>query len=73
MATSRSRSWMEAAGALCCALALARDGSRFTCPPGSRVLETGGFKGRSRELPRGELHAWLADRLGVPGRRIVNQ
>lgn len=53
--------------------ALDEDGRRLACPPGSRVMETGGFKGRSRELPRAELHAWLADRLGVPEAHIVNQ
>ena len=36
-------------------------------------METGGFKGRSRELPRDELYAWIDDRLGVPPARIVNQ
>jgi hypothetical protein len=48
-------------------------GLRVACPPGSRVMETGGFKGRSRELSRDALHAWLTDRLGIPTGRIVNQ
>lgn len=39
---------------------------QFALPPGSRVLETGGFKGRSRTIPREELYALLTDRLGVP-------
>ncbi|MEX2466654.1 MAG: long-chain fatty acid--CoA ligase [Gemmatimonadota bacterium] len=42
-------------------------------PPGSRIMETGGFKGRSRELSKPELHALLADRTGVPRERIVNE
>jgi len=42
-------------------------------PEGSRILETGGFKGRSRELPREALHAALSTRLGVASHRIVNQ
>lgn len=42
-------------------------------PEGSRVMETGGFKGRSRTLGRDALHATIADRLGVPATRIVNQ
>ena len=42
-------------------------------PLGSRVMETGGFKGRSRELTREELHGALGARLGVPASRIVNQ
>ena len=53
--------------------ALDSTGRRFALAPGSRIMETGGFKGRSRELTRQELHARLADRLGIPERRIVNQ
>ena len=40
-------------------------------PSGSRVLETGGYKGRSRTLPKAELHAEIARRLGVPASHIV--
>ncbi len=40
-------------------------------PPGSRVLETGGYKGRSRALPKFELHKRIRIRLGVPEDRIV--
>jgi hypothetical protein len=42
-------------------------------PASARVMETGGFKGRSRTLSRGALHRAIAERLGVPGGRIVNQ
>ncbi|MBM3889790.1 MAG: hypothetical protein FJ388_11790 [Verrucomicrobia bacterium] len=42
-------------------------------PPGSRVMETGGYKGRSREVPRGELHALIASKLGVPLSAIVSE
>ena len=48
-------------------------GLAFRCPPGSRVMETGGFKGRSREMPPEELYAALEDRLGIPPARILNQ
>jgi hypothetical protein len=34
-------------------------------PSGSRVLETGGYKGRSREVSRTELHEMIRSRLGV--------
>ena len=34
-------------------------------PDGSRVLETGGYKGRSREVSRKELHEMIRNRLGV--------
>ena len=35
-------------------------------PEGSVVIETGGFKGRSREVPREELYGLFETRLGVP-------
>lgn len=38
----------------------------FALPPGSRVVETGGFKGRSREVARDDLYAAFTSRLGVP-------
>jgi len=39
--------------------------------PGSRVMETGGFKGRSREVPRAELYEGISRALGVPVAGIV--
>ena len=42
-------------------------------PEGSRVMETGGFKGRSRELDRDALYGAIAECLGVPPDRVVNQ
>lgn len=42
-------------------------------PEGSRIMETGGFKGRAREVSRDELHGLLAARTGVPRDRIVNE
>jgi hypothetical protein len=47
--------------------------SRFRLPPGSRVLETGGFKGRSRAVSREGLYAALANRLGIAPEWIVNE
>lgn len=44
---------------------------RFSLPPGSRVMETGGYKNRSRTMPRTQLHSLIATRLGVPGHRII--
>ena len=44
---------------------------RLQLPPGSRLLETGGYKGRSRSLPKAELHRLLTTRLGVPAEYIV--
>ncbi|MDJ0851616.1 MAG: hypothetical protein QNK04_24845 [Myxococcota bacterium] len=53
--------------------ALAERDLRLALPPRTRVMETGGFKGRSRELPREALYAAIEARLGVPPERIVNQ
>jgi hypothetical protein len=53
--------------------ALDARGETLRLPAGTRVMETGGFKGRSRELTRAELHGGIATRLGVPRTRIVNQ
>ena len=38
---------------------------------GSRVMETGGYKNRSRTLLKGELHALITERLGVPRENII--
>jgi hypothetical protein len=40
-------------------------------PAGSRALETGGYKGRSRVLPKAELHALMTRHLGLPPSEIV--
>ncbi len=45
---------------------LRADGVRFSLPPGSRIVETGGFKGRSREIERADLYASFTELLGVP-------
>ncbi len=52
---------------------LTADGISFRLPAGSRVMETGGFKGRSRAVPREELYEAIHGRLGIPPRRIVNE
>ena len=48
-------------------------GLRLALPRGSRIMETGGFKGRSRSVPRDELYIGLSGRLGVPLEAIVNE
>jgi hypothetical protein len=48
-------------------------GERFSPPPGSRVVETGGFKGRSREVDRDELYGWFSTLLGVPRELCVSE
>ena len=42
-------------------------------PSGSRVMETGGFKGRSRVVPREELRSGIATRFGLLEGSVVNQ
>jgi hypothetical protein len=48
-------------------------GVKLALPAKTRVMETGGFKGRSRALPRTELYLAIEDQLGVPVERILNQ
>lgn len=42
-------------------------------PPGSRIMETGGFKGRSREVAREDLYLELQRAFDVPPAWIVNE
>jgi hypothetical protein len=43
----------------------------FRLPLGSRVMETGGYKNRSRAMPKSELHALITKQLGIPQSHIV--
>ena len=45
----------------------------FALPPGSRILETGGYKGRSRLISKRELHNLLTERFGVPSSHIITE
>ena len=45
----------------------------FDLPRGSLIMETGGFKGRSRVLERSEFYASLSEAHGVPVEAIVNE
>jgi hypothetical protein len=51
---------------------LARGGETFRLPPGSRILDTGGYKGHSRELPLDAFYAGLSSTFGVPRERCIN-
>ena len=42
-------------------------------PPGSRLMETGGFKGRSREVHPKVLREDLAHRFAIPETSVINQ
>ena len=44
-----------------CWIILTEKNLRFQLPEGSRVMETGGYKNRSRSLPKAELHALIHD------------
>jgi hypothetical protein len=48
-------------------------GQRLALPERTRIMETGGFKGRARERSRETLYAEIEATLGVPPSRIVNQ
>ena len=50
---------------------LAEKKLRLRLPAGSRVMETGGYKNRSRSLPKAELHTLITDRLGVSRENIL--
>ena len=43
----------------------------FRLPPGTLAMETGGYKGRSRSLPKTALHALLSQRLGISPDHII--
>jgi hypothetical protein len=53
--------------------ALERARERLVLPAGSLLFETGGFKGRRREVSRVELVARVGDRLGLPAGRVVRE
>jgi Acyl-protein synthetase, LuxE len=44
---------------------LAENNLQFRLPKDSRVMETGGYKNRSRELPKSELHKLIKQQLGI--------
>jgi Acyl-protein synthetase, LuxE len=47
-------------------------GESFQLPPGSRLLDTGGYKGQSRELAMDEFYNGLAATFGVPRGQCIN-
>ena len=48
-------------------------GGRLYLPPGTVLFETGGFKGRTREVRRSDLLRRVEERLGVPPERVVRE
>lgn len=53
--------------------ALRQAGTRARLPDGSRLMDTGGFKGRTREVTRDELYAAVHASLGIPPAWCVNE
>jgi hypothetical protein len=49
------------------------DPVRLALPPGSRLMETGGYKGRTRELSPAELRRLLEERLGLPAAAVISE
>jgi len=52
---------------------LAVNKNRLRLPAGSRIMETGGYKGRSRVVARADLRRLLTKYLAVPESRIVTE
>lgn len=50
---------------------LTEKNARLQLPEASRVMETGGYKNRSRAMPKAELHLLITDFLGVPRPEII--
>jgi len=51
---------------------LARRNLSFSLPQGSRLFDTGGFKGRAREIDPERFYDGLSERLGVPRQLCIN-
>jgi len=51
---------------------MARIGHTVVLPSGSRILDTGGFKGQSRELQQDEFYNCLETAFGVPRSHCIN-
>ena len=47
-------------------------GLSFALPQGSRILDTGGFKGQSRDIPMDSFYAQLSATFGVDRRQCIN-
>lgn len=46
---------------------------KFQLADGSRLMDTGGFKGRRKEIPKEELYGQYEQTLGIPLRNIINE
>lgn len=50
-----------------------QEGWTFRVPEGSRLMDTGGFKGRSREVSRDELLRLYEEMFGIPEALCINE
>jgi hypothetical protein len=48
-------------------------GEHYALPPGSRLMDTGGYKGRSREVPAPEMIATYSELLGIEPDYCINE
>jgi len=48
-------------------------GVTISLPPGSRAMETGGYKGSGRNISRADLYAMFGDKLGIAPDDIYNE
>ena len=48
-------------------------GEEYRLPPGSRLMDTGGYKGKGRSIPAAELRAAYRERLGIPAEACINE
>ena len=46
---------------------------KHALPDGSAAMKTGGYKGRSREVPKTELHRSINNKLGIPEKLITSE
>ena len=53
--------------------ALAERGTSYPLPGGSRLMDTGGYKGRGRRVSEASLRDWYQRRLGLPAAACVNE
>jgi len=54
-------------------LKLFDEGIQLQLPAGSRAMETGGFKGRAREVTKPALYEMFEKHLGIPPTHVVNE
>lgn len=52
---------------------LEAESQRLELAEGSRLMDTGGYKGKGRQLEPWALRAWYRDRLGLPSSHCVNE